>query len=214
VGSPARGWYPAPLVLAALVAALALAAPPASSEPAALSVRVPGYHGSAVVWDAARGRLLTALHVVEDLSWVEVVLPSGAVARASVVARDPALDLALLQVDAPLPPARPLAAAPAAGSPAWLAGCPSLRCDARPATIAAPLRAFGGSRYVEIAGTARPGASGGAVLDERGALVGIVDLSIRRGAAALAIPVDRAEARFPRGGDAIAARGAARASPQ
>lgn len=196
-----RGCYPAGLVLAALLALLALAAPPA-----ALSVRGGEFHGSAVVWDASRGHLLTALHVVEEMPSVEVALPSGELVPARVVDRDPMLDLALLAVDAPLPPAPPLARAPAAGDPVALAGCPALACGTVAGAVAEPLRSFGGSRYVELAAAVKPGASGGPVLDARGALVGLVDLSIRGGSVTLAVPAARAAARFPRSAEGLSAR--------
>jgi S1-C subfamily serine protease len=51
-----------------------------------------------------------------------------------------------------------------------------------------------------VAGEARPGASGGAVLDARGAVVGIIDLTLlREPGVALAVPIEMAAERFPRG---------------
>jgi S1-C subfamily serine protease len=60
-------------------------------------------------------------------------------------------------------------------------------------------RPFAGARYLAVAAEALPGASGGAVLDARGAVVGIVDLALlREPGVALAIPIERALERFAR----------------
>jgi S1-C subfamily serine protease len=185
-------------VLAALLAAVALAASPAGMETAALPLRGGGWHGSAVVWGAEDGLLLTALHVVEGMPSIDVLLPRGGWVAAEVVDRDPWLDLALLRVAGNLPAALPIGHA-TEGAPVWLAACPALRCAPAAAEVVAPLRAFAGARYLELRGEARPGASGGAVVDARGALVGIVDLALRRAQpTALAIPASLALARFPR----------------
>jgi S1-C subfamily serine protease len=187
-------------VVAALLATLAAVAAsgPAPAPPAGetvVAVRGGPYHGSAIAWGG--GRLLTALHVVEEMPSVEV-RARGEWLPARVVDRDPFLDLALLEVDGALGPPPPVAAA-VAGAPVRLVGCPGLACGAQDAEVLAPLRAFAGARYVELRGPVRPGASGGALLDASGALVGIVDLAFRAPAGiALAIPADRALARFPR----------------
>jgi S1-C subfamily serine protease len=193
-------------VLAALLVTTTLALAPASAPASSsvLSVQGGEWHGSAIVWNREGGLLLTALHVVEDMPLVEVRLPDGARATARIVDRDPMLDLALLEVDArdaqSLPAPLPIAAAgPRPGAPVRLAGCPALACGAVDAEVAVPLRAFAGSRYLELLGEARPGSSGGAVLDADGALLGIVDLALPGPrAVALAVPIERAAARFPR----------------
>jgi S1-C subfamily serine protease len=213
---------PVPAALLALLAVVAAPGPgaaapaPVAADGAVLALRGGGWHGSALVWSrgAGEGRLLTALHVVEEMPAVEARLPSGEWVPARIVDRDPALDLALLAVAAGgLPAPRPLAGPARAGDPAWIAGCPELRCGVTPARVATPELAFAGSRYVELRGEARPGASGGAALDASGALVGVVDLALRRPVAtALAIPAARAAARFPRG-ELVAAAGAGRPRP-
>ncbi|HET9597529.1 MAG TPA: hypothetical protein VFP65_18210, partial [Anaeromyxobacteraceae bacterium] len=66
-------------------------------------------------------------------------------------------------------------------------------------TVLAPARAFAGARYLALAAEARPGSSGAPVLTAGGAVVGIVDLTLRsEPGVALAVPIAAAAARFPR----------------
>jgi S1-C subfamily serine protease len=194
-------------VISALIAALALAAPPAADAPAfpatVVVVRAGTSCGTGFVWDAAGGLILTALHVVEGAPGAaEVVLASGETAPARVADLDPALDLALLRVDRPLGAALPLGLEPPpAGSVVALAACPAERCARAGGTVLAPARAFAGRRYLAVAAEAHPGSSGAPVLAEGGAVVGVVDLTLRNEpGVALAVPIAAAAARFPRRG--------------
>jgi S1-C subfamily serine protease len=191
-------------VLALLLARLALAAPPALPAPAAaLLVRDGRFVGSGVVWDATARRVLTALHVVEEMDprTLEVVGASGLAFAARVADRDPSLDLAVLEVAGPLDPGPPVGASAAlvtGDAVAW-AGCPAARCASGEGRVLEASRSFAGSRYLALAASVAPGASGGPVVDREGALVGIVDLALRREpGVALAVPIERAVARFPR----------------
>jgi len=65
-----------------------------------------GRAGTGIVWDS--GLVLTANHVVEQEEDIEVVV-DGKSAKASLVGRDPATDLALLKVDGLSAPAMPRA---------------------------------------------------------------------------------------------------------
>jgi hypothetical protein len=105
-------------------------------------------------------------------------------------------------VAGPLETGPPLgtAATLAPGDAIALAGCPQARCGRGDGHVLAPGRPFAGSRYLAVVGEARPGASGGAVLDARGAVVGIIDLTLlREPGVALAVPIEMAAERFPRG---------------
>jgi len=120
---------------------------------------------------------------------------------ARVVDLDPALDLALL-ASAPLERAgrqrpRPAAAA-ACGDRVRLLGFPGFRAAEVEGIVVDPVRRFAGARYLEIAGRAAPGASGGPVVDAAGAVVGIVDLVLADRGVTLAVPIELAAARFPR----------------
>ena len=188
--------------------AVALAALPVDEAPGSppdvpvLIVRGGGWAGSGVVWDAAAHRVLTALHVVEEMppDAIEVVA-RGVRLAARIVDREPLLDLALLEVAGPLEAGPPLgmAAALLPGDVIALAGCPRARCSRGDGQVIAPARPFAGSRYLAVLGEARPGASGGVVLDGRGAVVGIIDLALlREPGVALAVPIEFAMRRFPR----------------
>lgn len=192
-------------MLLSLLTALALASRsgPLAPAGAAVVVRGGGFTGSGVVWDAPAGRVLTALHVVEGMAAgsIEVVVPGHPPLAAQVVDREPSLDLALLEVAGTLEAGPPIgsAAALVAGEAIAYEGCPDARCGTTDAHVLATARAFAGSRYLAFFAAVRPGASGGPVLDRRGALVGIVDLALRREPnVALAVPIERAAARFPR----------------
>jgi S1-C subfamily serine protease len=188
-------------MLAAPLLALWLAVPPTSamSETASVLVEGGGWHGSGIVW--ARGLVLTALHVVEEMPSVSVSIAGGPPRPARIVDREPALDLALLAVEGPLGEAPPLGAASslAPGVAVRFTGCPSRTCATADGVVLEASRAYAGTRYLVLAAAVRPGASGGPVLDARGSVVGIVDLTLRREAGvALAVPIERAAARFPR----------------
>jgi S1-C subfamily serine protease len=199
-------------VLAALLLCLvpvACNAPHRANPQAVLLVRGGAWLGSAVVWDAAAHLALTALHVVEEMpeGSITVTAPGRPPQRARIVDRDPELDLALLEVSGEVEAGPPIGASISLkpGESIDVAGCPAARCRRRAATVLQPSLSFAGSRYVEIGCEVHPGASGGPVLDASGALVGIVDLAWTKGrVVALAIPVERAAARFPRGGERVA----------
>jgi S1-C subfamily serine protease len=181
------------------------ASPAIAPGPGSATVFVRGgaWIGSAVIWDAAARRMLTALHVVEGMppDAIEVVLPGHGAVPARVVDREPDLDLAVLEVGVELHAAPPLgdARALSGGAAIALAACRASHCTPVPGHVVAPSRTFAGARYLAVAARVEPGASGAAVLDETGALVGIVDLAlVREPGTALAVPIDRAVARFPR----------------
>lgn len=173
-------------------------------ESTVVVVRGGPWTGSGVAWNVRAHQVLTALHVVEEMppGGIEVIVRSGRVLPARVVDREPLLDLALLEVAGELEAGPPLAlkVAFAQGDPVTLAGCPRARCGRRDGRIIASERPFAGSRYLVIAAEARPGMSGGAVLDASGTIVGIVDLTLSaEPGVTLAIPIALAATRFPRG---------------
>jgi len=58
--------------------------------------------GSGVIVDAQRGYVLTNNHVVEKLSTVQILTKDNRKFKANVVGRDPATDIAVLQVQTPV----------------------------------------------------------------------------------------------------------------
>jgi len=197
-----------PALLAALALAASLDVPepaaPPGHPPAVLLVRGGPFTGSGMVWDSAARRVLTALHVVEEMpeGAIEIVLPGRDPLPARIVDREPLLDLAVLEVAGALDAAPPLGAAATRvpGDRISLVACPQARCGRGEGHVLAAGRPFAGSRYLALAAEVAPGASGSPVLDARGAVVGIVDLALlREPGVALAVPIERATARFPRG---------------
>jgi serine protease Do len=57
--------------------------------------------GSGVIVDAAKGHVLTNNHVVEQVSTVQITTKDGRQFAARVIGRDPATDIALLQINTP-----------------------------------------------------------------------------------------------------------------
>ena len=192
-----------PFLLLALAGAPAGDSFSSGTEHTVVIVRGSHFAGSGIVWDLAARLVLTALHVVEDMppDGIEVVAPGGAPLRGHVIDRDPSLDLALIEVAGALAAGPPLGtgAALSPGDVIALAGCPEARCRRRSGRVLVPARPFAGSSYLAVAAEALPGSSGGPVLNARGEVVGIVDLTLAdEPGVALAIPIQRAAERFAR----------------
>jgi S1-C subfamily serine protease len=124
------------------------------------------------------GLLVTALHVVDRALEITVRLADGRELPAELLGGDPASDLALLRVAAELP-AIALAPPPALGSPVCAVGnqfglglsvtCGVVSALNRSGTGFNPIEDF-----VQTDATVNPGASGGALLDSQGRLVGVL----------------------------------------
>ena len=201
----ARG--PSSLAGALLALTLVAATPSHPDRPPVVLVSGGPRFGSGIVWSAADGLVLTTLHVVERMPEIRVSVNGLPAARARVVDLDRGLDLALLRAERPLPGTPRVArrATGVRGQRVTLLGFPRRRESAMSATILDAHRRFAGARYLELGARAEPGDSGGAVLDARGAVVGVVDIALMRRGTTLAIPLDAALTRFPRrpaGGDA------------
>jgi serine protease Do len=167
--------------------------------PAAAS-RVNGM-GTGIVIDP-RGYLVTNHHVVEDVTLLRVKLADGSQANAIVIARDPAIDLAVLKIDPP----HTLAVMPIGTAQDLMVG----------ETVIAIGNAYGYEHSVSLGivsaikrdvslnkdmaykgliqtdAAINPGNSGGPLLNVNGELVG-VNVAIRAGAQCIgfAIPADQ-----------------------
>jgi hypothetical protein len=176
---------------------------------------VTNYHvvaGSDVTLPSARLDVRD-VHMRFEVTRIEVVLPGGdgsgeRVLEANLVATDPGLDLALLAVDAADLPALPLGDSDALeiGQPVTAWGFPfgtavevgRDRNDVVPKVAASPgsVAAFradeeGAARYVQTDATMNPGNSGGPLVDDEGAVVGVVRMKLARGDhVGFAIPVN------------------------
>ncbi|MPZ10507.1 MAG: PDZ domain-containing protein [Kiloniellaceae bacterium] len=127
---------------------------------------------------APGGYLATALHVVDQALSVTVRLPDGRHVPAEVVGRDAASDLALLKVATNLPPL-PYAPEPVLGAPVCAVGNQfGLDLSVTCGVVSALHRAGTGFNpvedFVQTDAVVNPGASGGALVDAEGRLVGLL----------------------------------------
>ena len=127
---------------------------------------------------APGGYLATALHVVDQALEITVRLHDGRFLPAEVVGKDPASDLALLKIDEDLPPL-PYAPEPALGAPVCAVGNQfGLDLSVTCGVVSALHRANTGFNpiedFVQTDAVVNPGASGGALVDSEGRLVGLL----------------------------------------
>ena len=154
--------------------------------------------GSGVAY--APGMVLTASHVLEREEDLSVGTHDGKTLPARFSGRDPSTDLAVLRVEG----LEAEAATPAEGEARIgqlaLAVGRSGRSEGPRASLGVvssaggPLRTWRGGRlerYIQTDATPYPGISGGALVDARGNVLGILTTGLARGAA-LAIPADLA----------------------
>jgi S1-C subfamily serine protease len=139
--------------------------PGAAPEGTAVAIRPGGY-------------LVTALHVVDQAEDIVLRIADGREVPAELVARDPATDLALLKAGVALPL---LAAAPepALGTPVCAVGNQfGLDLSVTCGVVSALHRSGTGFNtvedFVQTDATVNPGASGGALVDAEGRLVGVL----------------------------------------
>ena len=162
-------------------------------KPGVVQVRSRRGGGAGVVWQS-NGRIITNHHVVARASSVEVALPDGRRLDAKVVASEPQLDLALLDVAAHDLHAVPIGDSTslrvgelvvAVGHPwgqRWVA---TAGIVSGLGTVAAPDNRV--APYIRSDVALAPGNSGGPMLNAQGAVVGI-NAMILGGDLAVAIP--------------------------
>jgi S1-C subfamily serine protease len=126
----------------------------------------------------AGGHLITALHIVDKARAITVRLADGRLTPAELLGRDKATDLAVLKIaeDLPVPPFGP---EPGLGARVCTVGNPfgldlSVTCG-----VVSGLRRSGVGfnpieDFIQTDAVVNPGASGGALLDGEGRLVGIL----------------------------------------
>ena len=179
-----------------LLAALSDGLAGAVEKVGASVVRVNGRRrrpSSGVVY--APGLVLTASHALEREEDVTVGTDDGRTLAASFAGRDPSTDLAVLRVEGLEAVATAAEGEPRIGELALAVGR-SGRGDGPRAslgvvsTVGGPLRTWRGGRlerYIGTDATPYPGLSGGALVNARGELLGILTTGPMRGAA-LAVP--------------------------
>ena len=158
--------------------------------------------GSGVIV-SPEGYLLTNHHVIEGAGEIAVRLADGREARARLVGADPETDIAVLKIDLPSLPVVALGDASrlVVGDPVLAIGNPF---NVGQTVTAGIVSALGRNRlglstfenFIQTDAAINPGNSGGALVDARGALVGINTAIYSQGGGSLgigfAVPVDLA----------------------
>ena len=124
------------------------------------------------------GLLATALHVVDRAEEITVRLADGRRYAAELVAGDGATDLALLRIPLDLP-ALEMAPEPALGAPVCAVGNAfgldlSVTCGVVSATRRSGVGFNPVEDFIQTDASVNPGASGGALVDREGRLVGLL----------------------------------------
>jgi serine protease Do len=166
---------------------------PPGGTPSALQVRGEGF------LVGGQGYIVTGDRVVSDARLIEVSLYDGRIFQASLVARDPLNDVAILKVSATGLPTIVLGDSRevAVGEQVLATGAaPAVDRGLATATVRATGRATGGNLTVDL--SPRPEAWGGPLLDRHGHAIGILTGDARPVGAAesmtFAIPIDRVKA--------------------
>jgi len=146
-----------------------------------LVVVTPTTQGTAWVAASGGGRstLVTAYHVVAD-TWTSggrsvQVQQQGVSLTATLVTVDTTDDLAALTVAEALPVLVRSTAKPAVGAPIVVIGNPLGLEGTVTSGIVSALRSLDKRDYVQFSAASNPGSSGGPVLDQRGAVIGVDD---------------------------------------
>jgi serine protease Do len=156
-------------------------------RPAIVELQVDGDQGkssgSGVIF-RSDGYILTNNHVVEGATSIVAILSDGHQVKARLVGADPETDVALVKLDGPGRPVATLGTASglkvgqlavAIGSPLGLAGGPSVTVGVVSA-LGREVDAGTGPPLLDMIQTdapIAPGSSGGALLDQRGDVIGI-----------------------------------------
>lgn len=182
-----------------------VAAVAAILSPSVVQIEIGGGLGSGVVYDAEKGLILTAAHVVSGASDVTLRLADGRSEAGTVVGADAASDIAVIQTDADDLTAATLALdepvevgqlAVAIGSPFGLdQTVTSGVISAVGRTVATP---GGVVPMLQTDAPINPGNSGGALADRQGRVIGINDsIASKSGGnvgVGFAVPIDTAKA--------------------
>jgi len=150
-------------------------------DPAVVTIRGPGFDGAGFVVDDA-GHILTAAHVVRKAKRVEVKLAGGARRSARVTVADTGRDLALLDSDDAALPSVTLSPSTGLrpGQDVFALGAPmGLEHTVTKGVVSALSRRVGGQDFLQIDAALNPGNSGGPVVDDRGAVVGMSTVVVK-----------------------------------
>jgi Do/DeqQ family serine protease len=154
--------------------------------------------GSGVIF-RSDGAILTNNHVVEHATRINVVLKDGRNFKAKVVGRDPAVDLAVIKIDAKGLPAAAFADSGKARVGDWVLaiGAPfGLEYTLTAGVLSAKGRGSIGANeiedYLQTDASINPGNSGGPLVDLTGSVLGINTMIINGSGIGFAIPANLA----------------------
>ena len=124
--------------------------------------------------------LLTAAHVVDRATRIEIISPNGERADAVLLAVDPRTDLALLKIPFVLPPVKLMLDTPAVGAHACAVGNSfglgiSLSCGVVSATGRKNIGFNPDEDFIQTDAAVNPGASGGLLINSAGQGLGLID---------------------------------------
>lgn len=168
---------------------------------AAVGIRAGRSYGAGVLV-SPQGHVLTVNHVLEPGTVPRVSVAGEAWQSAKVVSTDIAADLALLQIDAIPPAARPASLGSvtrcAPGDRVFTIGSPAnMNFSVAQGGLAFVGRRFGRFRYLQTDLPIHPGNSGGPLFDEGGHVIGLMTFVLRHGPdLGFAIPIDYALSRL------------------
>ena len=127
--------------------------------------------------------LATNHHVAEDATaaYVKLVGQETTYTIESIAATDEEHDLALLKAIGPTAPTLPLANSDAVeiGETIYVVGNPKRLEGTFSKGIVSAIRSDGANRWIQIDASISPGSSGGAVLNSKGEVIGVVSWSLR-----------------------------------
>ncbi len=133
--------------------------------------------GSAFLWGAEAEVAVTNAHVVQDAAEVRLTDANGRQEIATVIARDPLRDVAVIAVEPGRRGLIPSSGSPRLGAEVWALGAPlgiefsvtegTISARARQVDAAAPIR------MIQHDAAVNPGSSGGPLVDAEGGLVGM-----------------------------------------
>ncbi|MDQ1466345.1 MAG: putative serine protease PepD [Actinomycetota bacterium] len=173
----------------------AIATITARIAPAIVAVRVVGKSGSrsgSGVCIRHAGQVLTSDRLVADARRIEVVTSDGTLRTARVIGNDPASDLALLTIDGQLEAAD--LATPRSlqiGDPVFAVGADSWVSTGIVSSLDGVVANDGPtmSGLIETNAVTEPALAGGALLDSRGRVVGIIMTTVSGHPATIAVPI-------------------------
>lgn len=165
------------------------------------TIITPEGHGSGCII-SSDGYVLTNFHVVGQNETAKVKFKDGSVSEGRVLRKHPDCDLALLKVDRTnLPALLPVIQDQEIGSTVYVMGTPAdtLLGQSVFKGVISGRRAFADFNYIQTDAKVNPGNSGGAMLNEKGELIGIVSSKyVGYGIEGIgfAVPISQIEARL------------------